>query len=306
MNRGVSLHVGVRQYKPRYADAANLKSCHNDARAMLEFAQKLGYESLGDRSNLLLDPSATVPAVLDYIEDATRILKRGDAFFLTFSGHGSQLKDTPADLEALIERDGLDEVFCLYDDPLVDDIVYGYLAKFRLGVRVFAVIDSCNSGSRAELFRSKQRKLHTLDPLIQNEQSDPPPSANGPASGTKKTIRREIVQRMLDDPDDFPNDFISDLREKYSDSCRTELKALVAIYTACQSDQTTPDGEENGFGLFTQKFLDTWTGNQSCYQLDRALKQAAPVHGDVVPDFKYFKPWELRGEHFLRRVPFVI
>ena len=90
----------------------------------------------------LLTRSATRRAVLAGIASAAGALRSGDIFLLTYSGHGGQVPDRDHD-----EPDLQDETWCLYDGELIDDEIYQALARFKAGVRVLVLSDSCHSGT---------------------------------------------------------------------------------------------------------------------------------------------------------------
>ena len=70
-------------------------------------------------------------------------LEAGDIFFVTYSGHGGQVPD----LNDEDETDGSDETWLAYDRQIVDDELYELWAKFKPGVRILVLSDSCHSGS---------------------------------------------------------------------------------------------------------------------------------------------------------------
>ncbi len=80
-----------------------------------------------------LTKSATRNRVLADLKAAAGRLKKGDIFFLTYSGHGGQVYNTGNDFEP----DGYDETWCLYDGELIDDELYAAFAVFAAGVRIF-------------------------------------------------------------------------------------------------------------------------------------------------------------------------
>ncbi len=105
---------------------------------MAAIAKKQGFES----SSLLLTKAATVAAVVDAIQAAAKKLAKGDLFLLTYSGHGGQVPDKNFD-----EVDRADETWVLYDRQLVDDELYTLYSKFKSGVRILVLSDSCHSGT---------------------------------------------------------------------------------------------------------------------------------------------------------------
>ena len=85
---------------------------------------------------------ATVDNVKSSIHSAAQTLEPNDYFFLSYSGHGGQLRDENND-----EDDYLDETWCLYDRQFVDDELNSCLRDFKEGVKIFVLSDSCHSGT---------------------------------------------------------------------------------------------------------------------------------------------------------------
>lgn len=137
--QGMSIHVGVNKVDPaHYGGEHPLAACENDALAFRDIAESLGYEAI-----LLLTQEATTANFTQAMRQAIANLFSGDALFITFSGHGSQISNTSADEES----DLLDETLCFYDRMLIDDELYALLSQLRPGVQVTAVYDSCHSGT---------------------------------------------------------------------------------------------------------------------------------------------------------------
>jgi metacaspase-1 len=140
--RGLSVHVGVNRLDvTHYGDEFLLSSCVNDAQKMCEIAQGMGYEAV-----IFEDENATVSNFTGFMRGAISDLYDGDSLLVTFSGHGSQIPNNSADVEA----DNLDETLCFFDRMFLDDEFYALLTQFREGVRVHAVFDSCHSGTVAK------------------------------------------------------------------------------------------------------------------------------------------------------------
>lgn len=136
-----SLHVGLNVVDPNAypVQVPVLRGCENDARDMQQLATDQGFTP-----SLLLNGQATAQAVRAGITAAAGALNAGDFFFLTYSGHGSQMPDPSGE-----EPDGLDETLVLYDRQLLDDELNALWAQFRPGVRIFMLSDSCHSGTVA-------------------------------------------------------------------------------------------------------------------------------------------------------------
>jgi len=136
---GVSLHVGVDRVDPEhYGGDLALPSCVNDAREMERIANLLGYDTAR-----LENEDATCSNLSGFMRNAALNLFAGDALFLTYSGHGSQVPNDSDD----DEPDLKDETLVLFDRMLIDDELYSLLGEFREGVRVHLVFDSCHSGT---------------------------------------------------------------------------------------------------------------------------------------------------------------
>lgn len=114
------------------------KGCEKDAAEMAKIATQQGFET-----NVLLSEEATSKNVVAAIEAACDDLGPGDIFLITYSGHGCHVKDRNNDES----DDDYDETWCLYDRMFLDDEQQALYAKFRPGVRIIALLDSCHSGT---------------------------------------------------------------------------------------------------------------------------------------------------------------
>ena len=86
---------------------------------------------------------ATKAGAVDRARAAIDRIAPGGLLVLYFSGHGGQMPDGDGD-----EEDGMDETICLWDGPLVDDLIWkGLDYAVRRNVRIWMVTDSCNSGT---------------------------------------------------------------------------------------------------------------------------------------------------------------
>jgi hypothetical protein len=152
MAKGISLHIGIDKYDNRaYCDRyryhlLRLPNCCNDAQAYQKFAKPAGFDTA-----ILLNEQATAKALLHGIDEIARRMQSGDLFFLSFSGHGGQVYDKDGDEQRHqykgYEPDNKDETWCLHDQMVIDDELFVALGRFRPGVRLLVVSDSCHSGS---------------------------------------------------------------------------------------------------------------------------------------------------------------
>jgi hypothetical protein len=137
--KALSLHLGLDSVSAAAYSGWDgpLSACEHDAADMAALA-----ESKGMKPTVLRTKQATRSRFLAAVRAAAKTLKKGDFFFLTFSGHGGQVRDASGD-----EPDRKDETWCLYDGQLVDDELYVELGRFAAGVRVLVLSDSCHSGT---------------------------------------------------------------------------------------------------------------------------------------------------------------
>ena len=141
MAKQYSVLVGLKQVDPAAYDGWDGKNgcwgCELDVENMERILAPLDYQVTA-----LKTARATRSAVLNALRAASLRLKAGDTLVFYFSGHGGQQPDTNGD-----ELDGQDETLIAYDGPIIDDQLNGIWTKFRAGVRIVMVSDSCNSGT---------------------------------------------------------------------------------------------------------------------------------------------------------------
>lgn len=135
-----------------------LKGCINDVENMRRvLIDKMGF--LSQDIVLMTDNTPEKPTKSN-IRKALRDLAAlciGDSritcVWFHYSGHGGRTRDVNRD-----EKDGMDETLCPIDystaGMYVDDEFRADLALFPATVRVFCVLDSCHSGTAADLYYS--------------------------------------------------------------------------------------------------------------------------------------------------------
>ena len=143
--RGIAVCVGLNKVdKEHYGSPLELAGCHNDAQDLATlFASIKGFET----PTVLLDKEATVSAVSNEIVSAASKLEDGDLFVLSVAAHGSQLPDLNKDEAKQEPTDQLDETWLLYDRMWIDDERYALWRKFKKGVRIVVIADTCHSGT---------------------------------------------------------------------------------------------------------------------------------------------------------------
>ncbi len=184
------------------------------------------------QSSLLLTKQATAQAVTEAILNAAKKLAKGDLFFLTYYGHGGQVPDTNGDEE----DDRKDETWVLFDRQLVDDELHQLYSKFKSGVHILVLSDSCHSGSGTRAL--------------------PPWEVTGPAVRAMPAPVGIATYRA--------NKKIYDAVKKSNPAAETsELKATVLLISGCQDNQVSLDGVRNG--LFTETMKKVWNGGKFKY-----------------------------------------
>jgi hypothetical protein len=227
MAKGISLHIGLNRVDPGHYEGWDgaLAACEADAKDMQALARKRGFTS----SPRLLTKDATARAVSDAIAAAGKQLAKGDIFFLTYSGHGGQVKDTNGDEE----RDRKDETWVLFDRQLVDDELYDLWGGFKTGVRILVLSDSCHSGS---VTRAVPKFL-----------SGGPRARFMPRSIGEKV---EAAHRKL----------YREIQNAHTGTEKAKVKASVLLISGCMDNQLSMDGDRNG--AFTHMLKTVWAGGR--------------------------------------------
>lgn len=228
MPQGRSLHIGLNQVDPGQYEGWDgaLNACVADARDMRALAKKQGFAS----SVSLLNEQATAAAVSAAIIDAAAALKKGDLFLLTYSGHGGQVKDTNGDES---DNDRMDETWVLYDRQLVDDELYALWGRFKAGVRVVVLSDSCHSGTVVrdipDFLRGGPRRR---------------------AMPRSVGIKVEQAHRAL----------YRGIQKQFPGAETAKVKTSVILISGCMDNQFSMDGEKNG--AFTEALKKVWAGGR--------------------------------------------
>jgi hypothetical protein len=187
----------------------------------------------------LLTKDATVDNVKSSIQEAAQSLVPNDYFFLSYSGHGGQLRDENND-----EDDYLDETWCLYDRQFVDDELNFSLREFKEGVKIFVLSDSCHSGTVVK-GEALQRNIE-IDKF----------KSNVDKQGNKYRFAPDIVlSRTYDQNKAIYDRILKDINNK-----EKQLIASVLLISGCQDDELSQDGTYNGY--FTSSLKKIWDNGQ--------------------------------------------
>ena len=253
MKKGISLHIGLNYVDPKHYDGwdGELFACEADANDMTSLAKSRGF-----KTQTILRKKATAKTVKEAISMASRALKKGDTFFLTYSGHGGQVPDLNGDEGAFGDTlDQKDETWCLYDRQVVDDELAALYAEFKSGVRILVLSDSCHSGS----------VTRRMEPMPPGRARLMPP------------LKAEAVyvknQEVYDD-----------IQRDVAGSEQQEIQATVLLISGCQDRQLSRDGDLNG--AFTGMLKTVWNNGafQGGYRYFRD-SIAAKMSEDQIPNY---------------------
>jgi hypothetical protein len=211
-----------------------LCACEADANDMANIAKHNGFEA-----KTLLTNNATRKNVMNEISNVGSLLKSGDIFMLTYSGHGGQLPDLNDDED----DDRLDETWCLYDGMLVDDEIYNLFSKFESGVRIITLSDSCHSGTVTKEILSE--KVYTQINL------------EGKESVRYRNMPRDVELRVYRDNKEFYDNILTNKELAQSID---KVKASSLLISGCLDNQLSADGPFNG--LFTGTLLRVWNNGR--------------------------------------------
>jgi hypothetical protein len=217
--RAVSIHIGVNEPQDCLG-LPPLKCSEASAFRMAELADQAGFDQL----LVLRGSEATHQAVDDALAGASRTLRGGDTLFVSFSGHGTLVRDRDGD-----ERDGWDEAWCLHDGTLLDDKLAGFWRLFEAGVRIVVVAESCFGGGT----------MRDGDALC----------AHPPAPAPARVMRSGPVFRGGAEPEQGAAPCIAD-PPRNADG----IQASILLLAACAENLKAGDG------LYTQKLLEVWSG----------------------------------------------
>ncbi|APW40676.1 peptidase C14 [Rhodoferax koreense] len=260
----LSLHIGLNAVSPAaYSGwSGELAACEFDANDMAAIAR-----SKGLKPTVLLTKQATRAKMLGAMRSAAKALKAGDFFFMSYSGHGGQVPDVSGD-----EADKQDETWCLYDGQLIDDELYFELGKFKAGVRILVLSDSCHSGT---VVRELPPQFDTLP--HQRPKLMPPAVAmrvyrehQAFYDDLQKEVGKAAGKAMIDPDAALANVAVNVATSGRLTTIASAFKPAVVLISGCQDNQTSMDGDHNG--AFTEQLLKVW--NNGAFTGSYALFQA--------------------------------
>ena len=250
--KALSLHIGLNGVSGAAYGGWDgpLAACEFDANDMATIARQQAI-----KPTLLLTKKATRGAALAAMRKAAKTLAAGDFFFLSYSGHGGQVPDVNGD-----EDDKKDETWCLYDGQLIDDELYAELGKFKAGVRILVLSDSCHSGTvtREAILppptNPTQRPKNMPDAVAMRTYRD----HQAFYDKLQKDVARDAGKPIVDPDNALAQVAVSGRLSAIAD----KFAASLILISGCQDNQTSMDGEHNG--AFTEQLLKVW--NQGGFQ----------------------------------------
>lgn len=239
-----SLHVGLNRVSPEAYGGWDgpLIACENDAICMSRVITATG----GHVCRVLLTEDARRENLLGELAELAQKAQPGDLAVVTNSSHGGQIPDYDGN-----EADGWDETICMFDGEVIDDELEAAWARFRPGVRIMFVSDSCHSGTMVRLA---------------------PTSEAAAPEHRARSVPFHITSRIITDHDSVLRARKSAVRG------RAKIRASVLSYGACQDNQVAYDGRENG--AFTGALLSAVTAHpRDCYgRIIARVRRALPPH----------------------------
>lgn len=234
MKKGISIHIGLNYVDEKHygTGVSPLETCEQDARDIQELALNQNFKS----TFLLLSENATRAAVKSAIKSASKELSSGDILLLSYSGHGGFVPDTNGDET----DDTLDETWCLYDGQLIDDELFKLWSRFKVGVRIVILSDSCHSGTVAKANNLK------------DEEED------NNSIFKKKLLSYSVAKSVY-----YGNkSFYEKIAKRFLNKKPKKLRASVKLLAACQDPEVSYTIPFARNSIFTEKLLKVWNGGQ--------------------------------------------
>lgn len=301
--KGYAVHIACEEVDPNSYKGVvpKLGGPLRDLKFVQAVAKARGYEEVRVLVGKTDDKEqrATRANVLKALKDAGEKAEAGDIVLVTYSGHGGRIPDEGADPD---EKSGQDNVWTLYDGMLVDDEVGMALSKYRAGVRVVVVLDSCHSETAVKGTRLTAKDYRdlaaakaanpsaTTKDLIAANQTvkDKLAQGYGPAADQGYQIR--ALDQSVETETYFANQaFYKDLATKYNseEAIRNPEKAAPSVLTlaACRDEQVSIDLGTNG--LYTAELKRLWENgwqDKSYDEYDTKLQVVVPFRASAKVD----------------------
>src|SRR5688572_26943028 len=283
MSKGYSLHIGLNKADAaHYPGMPELRAAVNDAVFWEKFASTEGYATQS-----LHDEAATAEVVKDKLAGYAAQMLPGDILLLTYAGHGGEIRnEKPKGFDD--ERN--DQTWCLYNRQLLDDELYESFENFKDGTRILVVSDSCHSGTIT--------KVADIDisELLSKGFARAARSRGYRSRKLSREVQQEVVRK-------HGANVYKPIMEKYETKHQGKgVKASVKLLAACQDDQETLDGENNGIftEAFGKLFKDPDYRNANCEMLIAGVSSSYFYphpnffqYGGIISSFDYSFPFNI-------------
>ena len=140
------------------------------------------------------------------------------------------MKDTNGDET---DKGRMDETWVLFDRQLVDDELYDLWGKFKPGVRILVLSDSCHSGTVTR---------------------DVPSLIEGGAR--RRAMPRSVGAKV----EKAHAKLYRDIQNAHPGSEKSKVQASILLISGCMDNQFSMDGEKNG--AFTGMVKKVWAGGK--------------------------------------------
>jgi hypothetical protein len=172
MGKGLALLVGLKSVDPvaynGWDGTGGCWGCELDVDNMARILEPLGYQT-----KTLKTAAATRDGILSSLYRLAENTVGGDVAVFYYSGHGGQQPDLDNE-----ELDGKDETLVAYDREVIDDKIHEALKRFKKGVQVIMISDSCNSGTNYRGVKTvRVNERATFRPIAQKSKKDVPMGA---------------------------------------------------------------------------------------------------------------------------------
>lgn len=310
--RSFALTIGLDFVNPRkYGNWSGiLQGCVADAKAYETIAHNANFEQRIPLHN----DRAEINEVARHILWAAKELREGDIFFVSYSGHGSQIVDNSGE-----ESDNRDETWCLFDGQLRDDELYRFWQCFREGVRILVVSDSCHSGTVArvvELANAAARDAADANSVLSRTIREVNPTTgpneldavanrgkvvasvqaraarsrevaeeNSPAFALFRAMPEAYMQAAYEARQTYYDDIARSLPTGGEKAAQDAVKASGLLLAGCQDDQLSMEVGQRG--LFSSVLESSLKENPPSYSVLRD-KAAAKMPATQQPNFFTF------------------
>lgn len=231
---GMALTIGLNSVDPKHYSGweGRLNACEADAIDIADIAKSKKFST-----KILLANEATRSHVIEEILKATKSLKTGDIFMMTYSCNGGEVPDL--NNPNVTDSYRLDTA-CLYDSQLIHFELYKLFAKFEKGVRILLFSDSCHSGTVTKVAYYHGTAFART-------------AGSSPQEVKYKFMPQDVALRTYRQNKEFYERIAKDPEFK---DAKVAIRASILWFQGCRENQHAADGDFNG--LFTESLLKVW------------------------------------------------